>query len=31
MELLLITLVFAGLALLAAVPLVALLHLSDHK
>ncbi|RKT71478.1 hypothetical protein DFJ66_4768 [Saccharothrix variisporea] len=31
MELLLITLLFAGLALLAAVPLVALLHLSEHK
>ncbi|MBB5958763.1 hypothetical protein FHS29_005372 [Saccharothrix tamanrassetensis] len=31
MELVLITLLFAGLAMLAAVPLVALLHFSDHK
>jgi len=30
-ELVLIMLLFAGLALLAAVPLVALLHFSDHR
>lgn len=31
MELLLILAIFAGLALVAAVPLVALLHLSEHR
>ncbi len=31
MELLLILLLFVGLAVLAAVPLVALLHFSDHR